>query len=352
MSAAEARRSAALPDGADTGVDLVALERWLRQRFGHDGALSGIQVLGGGTQNMMIGFSFAGRSLVLRHPPRHKRPESDEVIRREVRMLGVLDDTDVPRPQLRGACLDTTVLGSVFYVMDHIPGFNPVEELPLPLSSDPDWQHAVGLGVADALGRLGRVPPEPAVDAGFRPPQGWLERQPARWLTQLRSYAATDLLAAGEALADWLSRRVPRTWQPGIVHGDYNLGNVLIRPDRPAVAAIVDWELSTLGDPLLDLAHLLAGWPVDNPHTLYPGLARLALPGHDDLVEAWARVAGRDVHDLDWYRVLACFRLGALLEGTYARSLAGLAPTEVGTRLHGLSVGLFAQARGIVGARR
>ncbi len=129
---------------------------------------------------------------------------------------------------------------------------------------------------------------------------------------------------------------------PGIIHGDFHFANVLVRPDAPDLAAIVDWELCTIGDPLLDLGHALATWPGEGPGGVGEGIQDL--PDKAELVARYGERPGRDTGDVDWYHVLAAFRLGIILEGTHARAFAGKAPKEIGDMLHAATVGLFERA--------
>jgi aminoglycoside phosphotransferase (APT) family kinase protein len=148
-------------------------------------------------------------------------------------------------------------------------------------------------------------------------------------------------------VADWLERNRPNSFAPGLMHGDFHLANVMFSLAGPEVAAIVDWELCTVGDPLLDLGWVLATWPAggqaldlfDSPLAKAGGLATAA-----ELVERYAERSGRDLSAITWYFVLACFKLAIILEGTYARSCAGQAPRAVGERLHGLGKHLFERA--------
>jgi aminoglycoside phosphotransferase (APT) family kinase protein len=325
-------------------LDLNALERWLSEVGVGCGPVTDVTRIGGGTQNVLLRFRLGADWLVLRHPPLPKRPESDKVTQREIHVLRALRATGVPVPRLRAACLDPTVLGSACYVTDFVDGFNPAAGFPPAFQAKPAWQEEAGLAMVDALVELSRLPAEKLVAAGFRPPDGWLERQPGRWLAQLTGYGIEDLVPVGEHLADWLRGHPPRHWRPGVIHGDFHLGNVLVRQSAPRLAAVVDWELATVGDPLLDLAHLLVGWPVGNPGSPHAGIDAPALPGRRQMLDRYLGGGGQ-VHDLSWYGVLACFRLGVLLEGSLARARAGAAPTSVGERLHRYASHLFTQGQ-------
>jgi aminoglycoside phosphotransferase (APT) family kinase protein len=149
-----------------------------------------------------------------------------------------------------------------------------------------------------------------------------------------------------EKVAHWLNAHRPPSFQPGIIHGDFHLANVLFRHDSAEIAAIVDWELCTLGDPLLDLGWLIATWPEsDAPHLTDVAIQPwdgFASPG--DLVSHYARCTGRNLAHFDWFAVLACYKLGIILEGSHARACAGKAPKEIGGRLHAHTIHLFERA--------
>jgi aminoglycoside phosphotransferase (APT) family kinase protein len=335
------------------GVDLDRVRDWMDQHGLGAGPLEDPRLLGGGTQNVLLQFGRAGRSYVLRRPPLHKRRNSDETMRREARVLAALADTDVPHPRFVAGCPTTDVIGAAFYLMEPIEGFNPTVELPRAYAQDPTMGRGLGLAMADGIAALGRLDPTDIGLADLGRPEGWLERQVARWRAQLESYRDLDgyegpELPAVEETSAWLEAHRPSSWRVGLIHGDYTLTNVLARHEQGELAAIVDWELTTQGDPLLDLGHLLATWPEDDNAAQVAGDVHVpGLPTRDELVARYALGSDRDLSDLPWYRVLACYRLGLILEGTHARACAGLAPVEVGDRLHGMAVALLEQARAL-----
>jgi aminoglycoside phosphotransferase (APT) family kinase protein len=142
-----------------------------------------------------------------------------------------------------------------------------------------------------------------------------------------------------------LSAHRPPSFAPGLSHGDYHLANVLFRFDTPAVAAIVDWEMCTVGDPLLDLGWLLATWPDQDVPIGGPLVIAGGLPTRSELIVRYGASSTRDLSHIAWYEVLACLKLGIILEGSHARAFAGLAPVLVGERLHHTAVELFARAQ-------
>lgn len=333
--------------------DLDKLAAWMTVRGLGEGPPENVTAISGGTQNILLKFERSGRPYVFRRGPQHLRPVSNKVILRETRVLAALAGTDVPHPRLIAVCEDTEVLGdAVFYLMDPVDGFNAGEGLPHPHAEDPEMQFAMGLSMADALARLGAVDHVAVGLADFGKPDGFLERQVPRWLSELESYSGFDNYAGPDigdvtGVAAWLRENTPTRWLPGIMHGDYHAANVMFSHTGPDVVAIVDWEMCTIGDPLLDLGWMLATWRypgqdgvLGNPLMDAPGLA-----APDDLVNRYAANSTRDLSNIRWYAVLACFKLGIILEGSHARAAAGLAPPEVGDQLHTATVRLFERAQ-------
>ena len=342
------------------GVDWSRLAEWMDGQALPRGPIADVEQLAGGTQNILLRFRRGGRAFVLRRPPVHKRKNSDETMRREARVLGALAGSRVPHPGLIAACADESVLGAAFYLMEPVRGFNPTTGLPEPHSSHPEMRHRIGLSMVEAIAELGAVDHVAVGLADFGRPEGYLERQVERWRAQLESYSALagypgPEIPHLERTAAWLEHHRPREFAPGIIHGDFHLANVLISPDSGEVAALVDWELSTIGDPLLDLGWLLATWPEPGGGGAgvvgvvpWDGFASAA-----ELVAHYAPRTSRKLDAIAWYEVLACYKLGIILEGTHARACAGQAPKNVGDALHATTVGLFERAaRRIAGAER
>ncbi|MBL6749984.1 MAG: phosphotransferase family protein [Nevskia sp.] len=333
-------------------VDLQRLDAWMQaQGFGPE-PIAGARLLSGGTQNILLGFAKGGRRFVLRRPPPVPRPASNDTMRREARVLAALADTDVPHPRLIAACPDEGVLGVAFYLMEPVAGFNATVGLPEPHRGDPAMRHAMGLALVDGAAALGRVDYLAVGLRGFGKPDNYLARQVERWRGQLASYAdqpgwpGPAGLPGVERVARYLEANRPSGFSPGIIHGDYHLANVMFRPDSPQLAAIVDWELTTIGDPLLDLGWILATWRGGDGNELDTLVVEPwdGFPTAAELVARYAQNSERDVSAIDWYTVLACYKLGIILEGTYARACAGRAPVETGARLHTHAVHLFRRA--------
>jgi aminoglycoside phosphotransferase (APT) family kinase protein len=338
-------------------VDITRLGAWMDEQSLPAGQIVDVEPLTGGTQNVLIRFSRGGRRYVLRRPPLHKRANSDETMRREARVLSALGNTSVPHPELLAACSHTDVLGAAFYLMEAVTGASPRQALPATYVSDPTWRWRLGLAMADGIAAIGAVDYLGLGLSDLGRSEGYLERQVPRWRAQLESYSTFGGYPGAElphleSIGEWLETNRPSHWEPGLIHGDYHLGNVLCALDSPALVAIVDWELTTIGDPLLDLGGLLATWP--GPEGPSPGTVGAepwdGFPSASDLVARYRDRTTRDLSPLPWYIVLACYKLGIILEGTYARALSGKAPVDTGERLHANALALFNRAAATIAA--
>lgn len=336
--------------------DLDPVEHWMDEQGLGRGPLESATPISGGTQNVMLHFERAGRPYVLRRGPEHLRPRSNDVIRRECRVLRSLGGTAVQHPALIAACEDESVLaGAVFYLMEPVDGFNASIALPALHEGDAAIRHEMGLRLVDALATLGEVDHVAVGLADFGKPDGFLERQVPRWLAELASYDAftaypgPDIGPVAEVAA-WLDAHRPTDWTAGILHGDFHAANVMFSRSGPDVVAVVDWEMCTIGDPLLDLGWLLATWELPGAPDEFAGpLTRAGgLASREELVRRYAERSSRDLSAIDWYVVLACFKLGIILEGSHARALAGLAPKDIGDRLHLTTLRLFERAHELI----
>ncbi|WP_280500348.1 phosphotransferase family protein [Nocardia farcinica] len=333
-------------------VDFAIVGKWMEEQGLPGGEFTEVTSLGGGTQNIMLRFSRGGRGYVLRRGPKHLRPKSNEVIRRESRLLGALNGTDVKAPRIIAACADEALIGAVFYLMEPIVGFNPQTELPALHAGDAEVRRQMGLSAVEAIARLGALDYRELGLADYGKPEGFLERQVPRWLGELESYASNEgypgpQIPGIERVGEWLDRNRPADWTPGILHGDCHLANIMFSYDGPQVAALVDWEMSTIGDPLLDLGWQIATRP--EPGTTGAALVGKlgstgGLPTPEEMVEHYGKFSQRDLSAVTWYTVLACFKLGIVLEGTHARAFAGKAPKDVGDFLHAITLELFEKA--------
>jgi aminoglycoside phosphotransferase (APT) family kinase protein len=291
-------------------LDRDRVREWLdAQEIGRGDLV--VEQIASGYSNVMFKITRGDDVVVLRRPAALPLERAAEGMRREFRFLTALEGTDAPHPEPLAFCEDADVTGDVFYVMRHVEGFMPVDPLPDAFTSA-DAHRELAFAVTDALAALACVDWEAAGIADLGRPDGFHERQVSRWLKQYRAYPDQELSGL-EAVGDWLGAHVPSSFEPTIMHGDYHVGNLLVAPDRPArVAAIVDWETATIGDPLLDLAGFLRFWFEMRPAD--------AWPTRQEMIERYVARTGRAIPDLTYYDLLSRFRLAVLIEGVYQRS--------------------------------
>ena len=337
-------------------LDWPKLQGWIAgQDLPGNGPVSAVERLAGGSQNNVFLLTRGDAKLVLRRPPEHPRSNSDKTMLREARVLAALAGSEVPHPRFYGVCDDTGVIGACFYLMEPVVGFTPMGELPGRYAEDPAWRRALGLSLVDAIAELAKVDPLAVGLEGFGKPEQWIERQVARWKSQLDSYSEMEgygkpELPGVERVAGYLDERRPNDFRLGIIHGDFQHANVMAHHDRPGVAAIIDWELSTLGDPRLDLAWLLTAFVEEgDPPGMQPYYSPAdGFPSRQELIDHYAARTGLAVRDIHWWFTLACYKLGILLEGTHARACAGAAPKHYGDTLHKHAMWLFTKANQLV----
>jgi len=219
------------------------------------------KVLAGGASNIVLQIARDGAPMVLRRPPRTPRPDSAKIIAREAQVLEALKTTDVPHPKFKHSCEDPSVIGAPFYVMAMVDGFlgYPLEKLPAPFDRAGKARDGLAFELVEGIARLANVDYLAVGLDGFGKPDGFLERQASRWMSQLASYKESEGYEQRDIpglayVADWLKANTPPMSKPGIIHGDYSLANAIFHCGAPArLAAMIDWELATIGDPLLDL---------------------------------------------------------------------------------------------------
>ena len=329
-----------------SGLDEARLARWLDEQGlpGGDGGLV-VTALSGGSQNQLYELHAGDTRLVLRAAPGHASPERAERMLREYRLVRALAGTDVPHARVHAATTDTGIAGQPFYVMDHVEGWSPMQGgWAAPFDTDTAARAGLATQLVDGIARLSRVDWRAAGLEGFGHPEGFHDRQVDRWLSYLEKYAFRELPGLDVA-ADWLRAHRPRDYRPGILHGDYQFANVMYAHGAPArLAAIVDWEMATIGDPLLDLGWALIAWsPEGDDMTEARYLDYTGMPSRDDLLEHYATVSGRGVEDIDYYVILARFKLGIVLEQSVARAAANGGDPRV-ARFDGIVLELIRKA--------
>jgi aminoglycoside phosphotransferase (APT) family kinase protein len=280
----------------------------------------------GGKSNLTYLLRSPAGELILRRPPSGAILATAHDMKREVRVQRALAGTAVPVPAIV-ADDDGDLLGVPCYVMSRVPGLVIRDRLPTGFATGQAERQALGYALADCLAELHAVDPAAVGLAGFGRPNGFVERQVRRWRAQWEASSDGPVPAVDE-LADRLAARIPASPAATIAHGDYRLDNCIIDSRNPGrVAAVLDWELSALGDPLTDLGLFLFYWesgPAVAP-TLVPSIPRLpGFPGSAGLAQRWAERTGLPLDDLDWYRAFAHFKFAVITQGIKARVTAGV----------------------------
>jgi aminoglycoside phosphotransferase (APT) family kinase protein len=308
-------------------VDDARLSAWLQQEAGLDGPWRSRPLTGGNSNATFLLEGPAG-TLVLRRPPAAALSGTAHSMAREHRVLQALAPTAARVPRPIGLCEDPDVIGAPFLVMDHVPGVSVTDTLPDAYAGDGKAAGRLGEDMIDALAEIHSVDWQAAGLADFGKPERFLERQVSRWTRQFESYQTRDLPRFAE-VGTWLEAHRPPETPPTVIHGDFHLDNCLASPDAPRLLAVIDWEISTIGDPLLDLGLALAFWgarPIDPP-ALRQVQAVSRLPGTPtrlELAERYQAATGRAVTDrLGYYLALALWKLAAIIEGAYAQYVAG-----------------------------
>lgn len=310
-------------------IDPEALARWMDARkLPGSGSPVELRHIAGGASNEIFEVKRGDVRMALRRPPRKIPKGRNESMLREYRVLHALADTDVPHARAIAVNEDTSVMdGACFYLMDFVDGWSPMShtaQWPSPFHGDPELKRGLAYELVEGCARLGRVDWRAKGLGDFGKPDGFLERQADRWMAALASYKIRELPGIEKAAA-WLRGYTPKGYRPGILHGDYQFANVMYHHGAPArLAAIVDWEMATIGDPRLDLAWILMSWP--NPDEPRPATGYVDLsdmPSRDDLMARYSATSGLDTGEMDYFVILARFKIAIVLEGGYARYKQG-----------------------------
>ncbi|GAB1576797.1 phosphotransferase [Bordetella petrii] len=318
---------------------LAALAAYLAQRGLADAASLRARPLAGGQSNPTFLLEDAtGRRVLRKQPPGALLP-SAHAVDREYRVMAALADTAVPVPRMLHYCDDRTIIGTPFYLMSYAQG-RVFMDPALPGLAAPE-RGAIYAEAGRVLAALHAVVPDRLGLADYGRAGDYFARQVARWTRQYRD-TATGRIDAMDALIDWLPRHLPADdGRVCLVHGDYRIDNLVFDPAAPRAIALLDWELSTLGHPLADLAYHCMCWRI--PPSLWRGIAgldlqALGIPGEDEFVAAYCRARGMEAPaDWDFYLAYSFFRIAAILQGVYARAQAGNAAAhdarEMGARV-------------------
>ncbi|NQX88709.1 MAG: phosphotransferase family protein [Halioglobus sp.] len=293
------------------------------QKLPGSGSPLSAHYISGGASNEIFALERGDVRLALRKPPAKVPAGRNETMLREYRVIHALNGTDVPHPEAIAVCDDTSILGSCFYIMAHVDGFTPMGDLPLPFCNSAALRSAMAYQLVDGIARLGQVDWRAVGLEGFGKPNGFLDRQVDRWFAHLEKIKFRELPGLEEAGA-WLRRHTPEHFTPGIIHGDYQFANVMFhRGNKAQLAAIVDWEMATVGDPLLDLAWILMTWPNPDEDRSTGYVDFTGMPSREELMHYYAAHSGLPIENIDYYIVLARFKMACVLEAGYARYVKG-----------------------------
>ena len=309
-------------------LELSRLETWLSANVpGFEGPLSA-EKFPGGQSNPTFKLTAGERQYVLRRKPPGELLASAHAVDREYRVLDALRGTGVPVPHAVALCENNDVIGSMFYVMEHLEGrifWDPAV---------PEIDNAERTAIYDEMNRvlaaLHSVNVETVGLSDYGKPGNYYARQIGRWTKQYRA-SETESVADMEALMEWLPNHIPESEETvALVHGDYRLDNMIFHPTESRIIGILDWELSTLGDPLADLAYQIMAWqfPREGGIAGLAGLDRteLGLPSDDDYIAAYCQRTGRSgIDNWPFYMAFCFFRIAAILQGIKKRAQIGTA---------------------------
>jgi aminoglycoside phosphotransferase (APT) family kinase protein len=304
-------------------MDIEKLGAWMDSE-GLPGSRAPIEhrLVTGGAQNAIYEIRRGELHAALRIPPPTAPAARDEGILREWRITEALMGTDVPGPEAIAVCSDPSVLGRTFYLMSFVDGWSPMNTKgwPAPFDTDASARRGLALELVDGIALLSKVDWQAKGLQGLGRPDGFHDRQVDRWTSFFERIKKRDLPGFETAQA-WLREHRPIDYQPGLMHGDYQFANVMFRHGGPArLAAVLDWEMGTIGDPKLDLAWLLEKWPEETSDRGSSYVDLTGMPGRSELLARYAEVSGRQVDDIDYYTVLAGFKLAVVIEQGFQRA--------------------------------
>ncbi len=281
--------------------------------------------ISGGSQNEIYELRRGDLHCALRIPPPTAPASRDDGIVREWRIIEALSGTDVPHTEAIAVCTDTSVLGRTFYLMGFVDGWSPMSmrrQWPSPFDTDLAERRGLAFQLVEGIGLLSKVDWKSKGLEDFGRPDGFHERQVDRWTSFLERIKGRELPGFEEA-ARWLRAHRPIDYVPGLMHGDYQFANVMFQNGAPAqLAAIVDWEMGTVGDPKLDLGWVVHSWPDDSSDEDLSGgyVDMTGMPKVGEVLAHYSEVSGRQVDDIDYYCVLAKWKLAVVLEQGFQRA--------------------------------
>ncbi|MBM0107094.1 phosphotransferase [Steroidobacter sp. S1-65] len=307
-------------------IDEASLWRYLQQHLDDFSGPASLRQFQGGQSNPTYLIQTPGKKFVLRKKPPGKLLPSAHLIEREYRILRALPDTEVPVPCARVLCEDASIIGTPFYVMDHVDG-RVITNVTLP-NLEPTDRRAIYTDYARVAAKLHSVDYKACGLGDFGKPEGYVARQLDRWSKQYLA-SKTEENADMNELMTWLAAHLPANDETAIVHGDYRIGNTILHPTEPRIIAVLDWELATLGHPLSDLAYACMFYRIAPSEMGSGGLAdvdiaALGIPEEQEFLQLYCQFSGRErIADWPFFLSFAYFRMAAITQGVYARALQG-----------------------------
>lgn len=312
--------------GAETGIDVDRLTTWMNAHVpGFGGAIT-LEKFSGGQSNPTFALNSANGRYVLRRKPAGALLASAHAVDREYRLMSALHPEGFPVPGPIALCEDESVIGSAFYVMERIDG-RTLWNGALP-GETPAARRAIYEEMVATLARLHRFDPAQVGLADYGRPGNYFERQVARWSRQYRASQTEDVPEV-EKLMEWLSRTVPEQSAATIIHGDYRLDNLIFDPAEAKVLAVIDWELSTIGDPLADFSYFAVHWlmPADGLAAVgNVDLEAAGIPSLEEITDLYCQMSGRPrLANPHWYFAFNLFRIVGIVQGIRKRIIDGTA---------------------------
>jgi aminoglycoside phosphotransferase (APT) family kinase protein len=313
----------------DLDFDTTAFGRWLAGQTGQEAVLA-FEPIPGGASCELFRMTRLGVRWIIRRAPKVAVASSAHNVLREARIIRALHGSALPVPAVLACSDDCGLLGAPFFIMEYIDGEVLRRELPRSYLDHPATQRAVGEELVDRLADLHAFDWKHSAIAELARPEGFLARQVERWMSQLSQYRTRELPGIDE-VAQWLEDHLPPGGDLVVMHGDYKLDNVIFsRSAPPRILGLLDFEMTTVGDPLIDLAWAMIFWPGEGNLIAFPGVG---VPGGFDaafcqapqqLVQRYAQRTGRDMGHLQWYQAFSAWKLAIVLEGSYVKHLEGV----------------------------
>lgn len=317
--------SATLPAPWTLPERQAALGAWIAATLGGSPQITFTE-LSGGSSFSVFRIDRAEGPMVLRTTSWPPRPDSRKALERETRLLAALGSTAVPHPRHLAWCDDEAVLGAPFLLMAFIDGWLGADRFPPAYAADPAMHRQAAFAMVEGIAELPKVDVDAIGLGDFGRPDGFLERQVGRWTQLMEKHRAHPeygdrQIPHWDDVATWLAGNTPTMQKVSLIHGDVSFSNVMLERESPKVAAIIDWELATLGDPLLDLGRVAYPFPgPDGKPGPSVAIDLTGYPPREELIDHYGAITGLSVAHADYYMVLAMFKLAALIEFNHVKS--------------------------------